>query len=222
MINHIVSGLAQVPAVVVYLFVLAWLAAESCGVPLPNEVVLLLTGSLAAQPNHPVSTVLLIVVATTGSLAGAEAAYAIGKRGGRAAVLRFGRRFRLDEARLNSIEAWFDRSGAVAIFLARITPFVRTIASFPAGMLRLPQRTFVLASLAGSLIWCTVMVVLGDIFGRNYTVVLTFLEEYTVPAIILLVALGAGYFWLHGKLAHVGEKSLSKVDAEAIRQREKP
>src|SRR5260221_4488749 len=101
--NQLLQGLGTIPAVVVYLFVLLWLGAESTGVPLPNEIVLLLAGSLAAQ-GRGLSPVLLIVVGTAGSLAGASSAYAIGRRGGRTAGLRLGRLSRLDQRRFESVE----------------------------------------------------------------------------------------------------------------------
>ena len=71
--DQLLQGLGTIPAVVVYLFVLLWLAAESSGVPLPNEIVLLLAGSLAAQ-GRGLSPVLLIVVGAAGSLVGASSA----------------------------------------------------------------------------------------------------------------------------------------------------
>jgi len=217
---QLLNTLTHIPPLAVYLFVALWLATESAGIPLPNEVVLLLAGSLAAQRGHPISPILLVIIATAGSLVGASVAYMIGLRGGRAAVLRLGRRVRLDERRLDGVEAWFARSGTVAIFLARITPFVRTVASYPPGMLRFPRRTFLLATLAGSLIWCTVMVTLGDELGANYVVALRLITRFTVPAIVALVGLGAAYFWLHGKLAHVGEAPVAPAgEAEQVVER---
>lgn len=215
--SQLVAMLVQIPPIAVYLFVFAWLAAESCGLPLPNELVLLLAGSLASQHSHPLSPVFLALFAVSGSLVGASAAYLIGLRGGRMAVLRLGRRIRLDERRLDGVEAWFARTGAFAIFVSRITPFVRTVASFPAGMLRLPFRSFVLATLAGSLAWCSVLVALGTALGANYGVALKLIEEYTVPAIIVLLGVIAGYFWLHSKLSHVGQKPTPAAASDATK-----
>src|SRR5260221_693699 len=45
-IQHVINGLGQVPAPAIYAFIVVWLAAESCGLPLPNELVLLAAGSL--------------------------------------------------------------------------------------------------------------------------------------------------------------------------------
>jgi membrane protein DedA with SNARE-associated domain len=202
-IQHFINGMAQVPPPLIYGFIVLWLALESCGLPLPNEIVLLAAGSLAGQ--GLLSPVLLVLVATASSVLGASAAYEIGKRGGRAAVLRYGRYIRLDEHRLDAVERWFERSGAVAIALSRITPFVRTVASFPAGMLQLRYRTFLIAATLGSLVWCTVMVTLGVLLGSNYTVALRLIERYTLPAILVIALLFAGYLWLHNRLAHIGE-----------------
>lgn len=203
-IQHFVSQLGHIPALAVYGFIILWLAAESCGIPLPNELVLLASGSIAAQRGSSLSPVLLVVLATAASLTGASAAYELGKRGGRAAVLRFGRPFRLDEARLDAVEQWFQRTGPLAIAVSRITPFVRTYASFPAGVLELPYPSFLLASAIGSLVWCSVMVALGFILGEDYVIAFHLIERYTVPAIIVLALLVAGYFWLHNRLAHAG------------------
>lgn len=204
-IQHFVQSLANIPPVAIYAFICVWLAAESSGFPLPNELVLLAAGSVAAQ-HHGVSPVLLVILATVSSVGGASAAYEIGRRGGRAAILRFGRYIRLNEARLDYIERWFERTGAVAIGLSRITPFVRTVASFPAGVLRLPFRTFLIASATGSLVWCTVMVTLGYVLGANYVAALHLIERYTIPAVIVLVALIAGYLWLDRRLARATQR----------------
>ena len=200
-----IAGLAHVPSPLVDVFVFIWVAAESCGVPLPNELILLLAGSLAAQRADPTGLIELALIATAGSLLGATAAYYIGARGGRAAILRFGRYIRLDESRLDMVERWFARSGAVAIGVARITPFVRTVSSFPAGILRMPPRVFYTATLIGSLVWCAALVSVGYLLGVHYMIAVTFIQEYTLPAIIVLVALVAGYLWLHQRLAHLGQ-----------------
>lgn len=204
-----ISGLGGVPSPLVDVFVFIWLAAESCGVPLPNELVLLLAGSLAAQRGDPFGMVELVVIATAGSLLGATAAYFIGKRGGRAAILRYGRYVRLDAQRLDMVEQWFARSGAVAIGVSRITPFVRTVSSFPAGVLRMPLRIFYTATIIGSLLWCAVLVALGYLLGVHYMVAFHLIERYTAPAIIVLAALVVGYFWLHQRLSHLGHTSAS-------------
>jgi len=217
-----ISSLAHVPSPLVDLFVFIWLAAESCGVPLPNELILLLAGSLAAQQANVPGAALLVIIATAGSLLGATAAYQIGARGGRAAILRWGRIVRLDERRLAMVEQWFARSGAVAIGLARITPFVRTVSSFPAGVLRMPPRIFYTATIIGSLLWCVVLVTVGYLLGAHYMLAVTFIQQYTLPAIVVLVALVVGYLWLHQRLSHLGLGQARQASQAVSRPRTPP
>lgn len=216
--EHLLTNLGTIPPLAVYAFVGLWLTAESTGFPIPNEVVLILAGSLAAQGR--VSPVLLVLSAVAGSLLGANIAYAVGWRGGRVAVLRFGRLFRLDETRLDAIEAQFARAGVLAIFLARLTPFIRTVASFPAGMLRMPRRSFEAATTLGSLVWCVVMVVLGDLLGANYLVAVRLIDRYTLPAVLVVVALIVGYVWLHHRIERATDHLLSEAERDALHERE--
>lgn len=216
--DHLLAGIANIPSLAIYGFVFVWLAAESAGAPVPNELVLLFTGSLAA--NGHVAAPLLTVVAVAGSVLGASFAYAIGRRGGRATVLRFGRYLRLDAAQLDMIEAWFARTGVVAILIARITPFVRTVASYPAGMLRMPRRAFLLATIAGSALWCIVLVTLGDLLGKHYTIALNLIQQYTLPAILVLAVLVAGYIWLHSRIRRTSVRPISETERQTISERE--
>lgn len=214
-----ITGLAHVPSPLVDIFVFVWLAAESCGIPLPNELILLLAGSLAAQHANIPGAALLVIIATAGSLLGATAAYQIGARGGRVAILRWGRIVRLDERRLDMVEQWFARSGAFAIGVARITPFVRTVSSFPAGILRMPPRVFYSATIIGSLLWCIVLVTVGYLLGVHYMLAVTFIEQYTLPAIVVLVLLVAGYLWLHQRLSHIGLATARQASQAASQPR---
>lgn len=202
--QNFIHTLATVPPLLTYLFAFVWLAFESCGIPLPNELVLLLLGSLIEQRHSPVELVALTLVAVAGSLVGATIAYFIGASGGRPAVLKLGRFLRLDEQRLTSIENWFNNSGGFAIGVSRITPFVRTYSSFPAGVLRMPLTVFLVATALGSLVWCAALVSVGYLLGADYMIALHLIETYTIPAIIVLVALIAGYIWLHQRLSKVG------------------
>jgi membrane protein DedA with SNARE-associated domain len=216
-IQQLIAGMAHIPPLAIYAFIALWLAAESCGLPLPNELVLLFAGSLASQGT--VSPVALVLIASISSVGGATIAYEIGRRGGRPAVLRVGRYIRLNETRLDAVERWFRSAGPVAVGLSRITPFVRTVASFPAGMLELPLPTFLLAASAGSLIWCSVMVAIGDILGADYVIAFRLIEHYTLPAILLIVALFLGYLWLHRRLAHIGGQRALDAKGAGVRNK---
>jgi membrane protein DedA with SNARE-associated domain len=166
-----------------------WLTFESAGTPLPNEAVLLFTGFVSGTGR--ISPPLVVLAGVAGSLCGALISYSIGRVGGRAAVRRVGAYIWLTPERLERAEGWFRAHGRATIFIARLTPVVRTVISYPAGLARMEPLTFVLSTLAGSLIWCSAMVAAGWWAGRNYEEIVRGAERLgPVAAVIVVAAVG--------------------------------
>lgn len=136
--------------------------------PIGGELIMLYAGVLAAGTvaGHSVSLfgigfsvgldsyLALALAGTFGYLLGACAGWAIGRSGGRALLTRRSRWLHLDEATLARAERWFDRFGALAVLIGRITPVVRSFISIPAGILRTPLSLYVPLTFLGSAIWC--------------------------------------------------------------------
>ncbi len=85
----------------------------------------------------------------------------------------------------------------------------------------MPPRVFYTATLIGSLLWCAVLVTIGYLLGVHYMLAVTFIEQYTLPAIVVLVALVAGYLWLHQRLSHLGQGKMRRA-SQAITQPRTP
>jgi hypothetical protein len=81
----------------------------------------------------------------------------------------------------------------------------------------MPLQVFLLATTLGSLLWCSVLVTIGYVLGENYMLAVNLIGTYTIPAIIVLALLVAGYLWLHQRLSHVGAptSSTTKPTGEA-------
>src|SRR5215467_12559583 len=88
-VHSLLITLAAVPPLLVYLIAAGWLGAESAGVGVPIEIMLLFVGSLAGQGK--ISLVVAILCTTIGCLLFATLAYAIGRRAGTVAIARVGR-----------------------------------------------------------------------------------------------------------------------------------
>jgi membrane protein DedA with SNARE-associated domain len=161
--------------------VLAIMAVDAL-LPVGGELTMLYAGALAAGAiagQHPLlfghalrtgaeSYVVLAVAGTIGYLAGALVGWAIGRWGGRSLLERHGRWLHLSPERLDRAEAWFDRHGAWAVFLGRLTPVVRSFISIPAGALETPAGPYTLLTLAGSAIWCFAFAGAGWALGSSY------------------------------------------------------
>ena len=107
----LLSAVESVVGVAGGLGLAAAMAVESVFPPIPSEVVLPLAGSLVASG---ALSFLVAVLATAGSVLGAWVLYAMGRFGGRPALLRRGPLLRIDEARLARAEAWVRPPGELA------------------------------------------------------------------------------------------------------------
>lgn len=187
----IMHVLLHTSPLILYTLVMVILLLESTGVPITNNVLLLLTGALASL-NH-VNIWVLGIAAVIGSISGACIAYSIGLRGGQKVIRRIAAFFHIDSQKVQMTEQWFQRSGAWMVFVSRMTPYVRPFACFPAGIAHMPFIRFFSAALSGSLIWCVALLYLGWSLGRRWPLALRLMQHYTLPTLSIVLLLIAGY-----------------------------
>jgi membrane protein DedA with SNARE-associated domain len=173
--NTIVSLLYQTG----YLGVFLLMVAESATLPIPSEVVLPLGGYLVSQGRLEFWST--VAVATVGSLVGTMVDYGIGYYLGRPAVLRYGRIVRFSEKRLETTERWFVSHGKSVVLLARFVPLLRTLIAFPAGLVKMDVKRFLVYSTVGILVWDIALVYLGVLAGQNSTAIANTLQAYFLP-----------------------------------------
>lgn len=138
------------------------------GAFVPGDVVLLLAGFYAERSTldlPPISA-----LAFTGALLGDTIGYGIGRFGGRRVVDRFGKRF-LHEERLARVDRYFQEYGMWAVAMGRITPVIRTINTFTAGLARMPFPRFLVSVAFAAGVWAIVMPIVGFLFSGSLEVV---------------------------------------------------
>jgi membrane protein DedA with SNARE-associated domain len=180
--------------------VTAMIALENIFPPIPSELVLPLSGFLAAQgdfPGPPVIAIpLTIVAATLGSLIGAVVLYAFGaivsEERVRAFLRRYGRYFLLSEDDYNRAERWFTDHGHQAVFIGRCIPGIRSIISIPAGVERMAMPQFLLYTAAGSAIWNTALIGAGAALGDQWERASEYVDVATYAVIAII---GAAIVW---------------------------
>jgi membrane protein DedA with SNARE-associated domain len=146
------------------LIVFLTMTAESACIPIPSEIVVPYGGFLAAQGHTHIWMV--IVVATAANLVGSSIAYAVGRFGGRALFLRYGRYVLVSADHLEKADRWFERRGELTVFFTRMMPGVRTFISLPAGIAKMPVGKFLLYSFLGSVPWNAALAYLGYGAGK--------------------------------------------------------
>ena len=161
--------------------------AETVVPPIPSEAVLGLAGVLINEGR--MSIVPVILCATIGSLLGAIFFYFVGRALGPRRSHAFLDRLPLVEtADVDRTFAWFEKHGRSAVFLGRMVPIVRSFISVPAGVVRMPLGQFLLFTAGGSLIWNTVLIILGVAAGDFIQANLKYLDYAVVAVFALAIA----------------------------------
>jgi membrane protein DedA with SNARE-associated domain len=164
-----------------YLGVATLTFLENLFPPIPSELVIPLAGFVAAQGDLRLD--LVIVMGSVGSLAGALVWYAVGNRVGeqrlRKLVARHGRWLTLSPEDVDRAQQWFRRHGAVAVFVGRLVPGVRTFVSLPAGFSSMPLGRFMLYSALGTAIWTAALAYAGVVLQANFTLIGDYINAAT-------------------------------------------
>jgi membrane protein DedA with SNARE-associated domain len=207
------------------LIVFLTMVAESCCIPIPSEIVVPYGGLLAAQGNTHIWAV--IVVATAANLVGSSIAYGVGRYGGRALFLRYGKYVLVQPHHLDKADVWFEKHGQLTVFFTRMMPGVRTFISLPAGIAKMPFVKFLLYSLAGSVIWNAALAYLGygfrkalgeDGWNRLQEIFSEYNHYFYIVLGVVVVALIAWGVWRWRRRKARREKIEAAVAADAAEE----
>ena len=160
--------------------------------PIPSEVVLLFGGFMTTYTE--LNIFLMIVFSTLGSVVGAIVLYYVGKilnkeRLKRIVSGKVGKILRLKTSDIDKADHWFDTKGNKTVFFCRFIPVVRSLISIPAGMSEMAMGKFLLYTTAGSAIWNSVLLIVGNKVGENWESILGIMDQYSHIVLILLVIL---------------------------------
>jgi membrane protein DedA with SNARE-associated domain len=149
-----------------YWLIAGLMALESTIVPIPSEVIVPPAAYLAHTQGQ-LSFAGVVLAATVGSWVGASVMYWVARFLGRPVIVRFGRYVGVGQAKLELAERWCTHYGPPGVLLSRLLPVIRHLIGIPTGILRMDFRRYALATLAGSLLWCSVLAWLGATVGRH-------------------------------------------------------
>lgn len=170
MIDKIIAALAAFVIAVIsktgYLGVVALMAIESACIPLPSEIIMPFAGYLVYTGQFS-----LLWAATAGAIGcniGSVIAYEIGFYGGRPLIEKYGSYLLMNRHDLETADRFFQKFGALAVFIGRLLPVVRTFIALPAGVARMPRMRFHLYTFAGSWPWCFALAWIGMKMGERW------------------------------------------------------
>ena len=181
--------------------------AAFVGLIAPGETAIVIGGAVAGQGTIELGVLLPLVwlAAALGDLV----SFTLGRRLGRPFLARHGRRLGMTPARLDRVDAFFDRHGAKTILIGRFIGFVRAVAPFVAGASGMRLRSFLPWSLLGTAVWATTFTLVGFAFQHSFSA-----AADTVTRSLLILAAAAIVFLIWRR--HRRER-LTEAGAAALR-----
>ena len=139
---------------------------ESALIPIPSEIIMPFSGFLASTGK--LNYIGVVLAGSFGNLVGSILTYYLGINVGRKVILKYGKYIFFKKEHLELTENLFNKYGDRVSFVGRLLPGIRTYVSLPAGIGKTKFTKFVIYTLAGSLIWNSMLTYVGMKLGSNW------------------------------------------------------
>jgi len=139
---------------------------ESALIPIPSEIIMPFSGFLALTGK--LNYIGVVLAGSFGNLVGSVLTYYLGINVGRKVILKYGKYIFFKKKHLELTENLFHKYGDRVSFVGRLLPGIRTYVSLPAGIGKTKFTKFVIYTLAGSLIWNSMLTYVGMKLGSNW------------------------------------------------------
>ena len=173
-----------------YLGICLLILIENLFPPIPSELILTFGGFMTI--NSSMTIIGVIIAATIGSLLGAIALYYIGKILNKKRLIKivnskYGKLLRVKTKDIEMADRWFETKGIKTVFYCRFIPVVRSLISIPAGMSEVPMIKFITYTVFGSLIWNTVLVLVGVFAGNKKNMIVDIIDKFSYFIVFVIV-----------------------------------
>lgn len=148
-----------------YLTIFGLVFFQELGVPnpVPNELILILSGYLASVGKLDFTLVFIIAIAA--DIIGTTIIYFVFYYFGQGLMRKI--RF-LPNKKINQLVTYLSHRGRFGIYIGRLLPLLRGYTSVAAGLLRLPPQEYIPTVLLSAITWSGGYVLLGKILGPQW------------------------------------------------------
>ena len=176
---------------IAYLTICLAMFLENIIPPIPSEIIMPLGGFFVYQ--QKLNFYILVFWGLFGTILGALPWYYLGRIVNQKKLSNFldkkGKYLGISSNDLIKSQKWFEKYGVSLVFWGRLVPGIRTLISVPAGIELMPLGKFLIWTTFGSLIWVALLTYAGYLFGENYQIIETYLDQikYVVKPILILI-----------------------------------
>ena len=188
-----ISQAVETNSTIAYLTICLAMFLENIVPPIPSEIIMPLGGFFVFK--QKLNFYILVFWGLFGTILGSLPWYYLGRLVNEKKLSKFldkrGKYLGITSNDLDKSKRWFDKYGVSLVFWGRLVPGIRTLISVPAGMELMPLRKFLIWTTLGSLIWIALLTYFGYVFGENYQIIESYLDQikYIVKPILILIFL---------------------------------
>jgi undecaprenyl-diphosphatase len=189
-----------------YIFI--FISTISEGIPIfgqfiPGHSIVIVSGLLAKIDVLNIYKVFLTVI--LGAIIGDIFGFYLGRKYGISLLTKFGQFFFVKKEFIDKALVLVKENTAKTIILGRFSPITRTLSPFIVGASGIHTKKFWVFDSIGVLIWASVSIMIGYIFGASYHAVSAALGKYILIAILIGVFIIWGYRFIN-KQFHIFAK----------------
>lgn len=197
-----------------YFGIVLFLVLTGCGLPIPEEVPIVLAGVFSSQGR--LEPELAFFACLVGALIGDSVMYAIG--------YHFGHGLLVEHPKIGKFigaerEEYFEkailRHGFKVMFLARFMVGVRGPVYLAAGVVRIPFRKFIFWDVICATVVVGAFFSLSFYYGRQITEMLRE-AEVTLTLIVVAIALIVTLIWLRRRRVRLMQETIEQAEQEEV------
>jgi len=184
MFEDILNSISSFTPFWIYVTLFLFAFVENVFPPSPSDLVVVIGGSLVST--GVINFIPAVLLTTFGSVIGFMILFYFGSTVDRK-VVHSGKYKYIPVDAIEKVELWFKKYGYYVIIANRFLPGTRSVISFFSGMSNLnTKKTLILATMS-AIVWHSLIIYLGYIFGNNISVVDKYLSTYSNIAISITV-----------------------------------
>jgi membrane protein DedA with SNARE-associated domain len=184
MFEDILNNMSGFTPFWIYVTLFLFAFVENVFPPSPSDLVVVIGGSLVST--GAINFIPAILLTTFGSVVGFMILFYFGSTVDKK-VVHSGKYKYIPVDAIEKVELWFKKYGYYVIIVNRFLPGTRSVISFFAGMSMLNVKKSAILAAISAVVWNTIIIYLGYLFGNNVALIDKYLSTYSNIAIAITV-----------------------------------